>query len=230
MLSECGVSSRRRAEEIVRKGRVTVNGSLAKIGDKVDPKKDKIKVDGKDVVREDNNYYIMLHKPRGFISTMSDEKNRKCVAQLISDAPARVYPVGRLDKNSEGMLIMTNDGNFANSIMHPSNHVDKKYRVTVRPKVTEEQIIKMCTGIKSEGAVLSAKDVVVLKNESDKTILEITLTEGKNRHIRKMCEALNLDVARLKRTSIGTVKLGMLKPGKWRELTQEELRGLKKKR
>ena len=230
MLSECGVCSRRKAEEIILKGAVTVNGQPAKLGDKIDPRKDKIKVSGKEVVRENKNCYIMLHKPRGFISTMRDEKNRKCVAQLVSEAPLRVYPVGRLDKDSEGMLIMTNDGDFANSIMHPSNHIIKKYRVTVRPQVTEEQLVKMCTGVKCEGEVLSAKDVTVLKSEPNRVVLEITLTEGKNRHIRKMCEALGLEVARLKRISIGTVKLGMLQPGKWRELTPEEVRQLRKKR
>lgn len=229
MLSECGVSSRRKAEEIISKGCVTINGRLAKIGDKVDPKKDKIRVNGEDVSREDKKYYIMLYKPRGFISTMNDEKNRKCVSQLALDVPARVYPVGRLDKDSEGMLLMTNDGDFANLIMHPANHMEKKYRVTVKPGITEEQIVKMCTGVKSGEEVLAAKDVSILKSAPDRVVLEITLTEGRNRHIRKMCEALGLKVARLKRTSIGTVKLGMLQPGKWRELTTEELRRLKKK-
>lgn len=230
MLSECGVASRRKAETLILEGRVTINGRLAKIGDKVDPKKDNVKVNGIEVCKKVSNYYIMLNKPRGFISTMSDEKNRKCVAELVSDIPARVYPVGRLDKDSEGMLIMTNDGDFANSIMHPSNHIEKRYRVTVKPQVTEDQIVKMCTGVESEGEVLAAKNVKLLKNAPDRSVLEITLTEGKNRHIRKMCEVLGLKVARLKRTSIGEIKLGMLKLGKWRELSSEEIQKLRKKR
>ena len=133
-LSECGIASRRKAEELIKQNLVSVNGKTAKIGDKVDLSRDKISVDGKLVACEVKKYYIMLHKPRGFVSTMSDELSRKCVADLVRDVPAKIYPVGRLDKDSEGLLLMTNDGDFSNAILHPSRHVEKKYRVTVKPK------------------------------------------------------------------------------------------------
>ena len=133
MLADCGVASRRKAEEMIRAGLVTVNGETAQIGDKVDPRRDRVEVKGRSVRAREENVYIMLHKPRGFITTMSDEMGRKCVAELVRDIPGRIYPVGRLDRDSEGLLLMTNDGNFANMMMHPSMHVPKVYRVTVRP-------------------------------------------------------------------------------------------------
>ena len=141
-LAECGVASRRKSEELIEAGKVKVNGVKAQIGDKINPKKDTVTVSGKKVVRNKEHTYIMLNKPRGFITTMSDEMDRKCVAQLVKDVDARVYPVGRLDRESEGLLLMTNDGEFANHIMHPKKHVNKVYRVTVRPTITDEQINK----------------------------------------------------------------------------------------
>ena len=133
MLADCGVASRRKAEEMIRDWLVTVNGEIAQIGDKVDPRRDRVEVKGRSVRAREENVYIMLHKPRGFITTMSDDRGRKCVAELVKDVGERVYPVGRLDKDSEGMLVLTNDGEFANKIMHPKNGVYKIYRVTVRP-------------------------------------------------------------------------------------------------
>ena len=166
----------------------------------------------------------MLHKPRGFISTVSDDRGRKCVSDLVKDIPSKIYPVGRLDKNSEGLLLMTNDGDFANNIMHPSRHIFKKYRVTVKPNITEDQITQMCIGMEFDGVKTLPANVKVLLDGGNKSVLEITLQEGKNRQIRKMCESLGLSVVRLKRISIGSVKLGMLQPGKWRNLSKEEIK------
>ena len=150
VLAESGVASRRKSEELIEQGRVKVNGRVALIGDKVDPIRDKITVRGKPILANTEKIYIMLHKPRGFITTMSDEKERKCVAELIKDVPQKVFPVGRLDKNSEGLLLMTNDGAFSNMLTHPSRHVSKVYRVTVREKVTEDQLTKLTEGIQRE--------------------------------------------------------------------------------
>ncbi|MBQ8028727.1 MAG: rRNA pseudouridine synthase [Clostridia bacterium] len=225
-LSESGIASRRKSEELILAGKVKVNGVVASIGDKINPKKDSVTVSGKKVIKNDNLKYIMLHKPRGFITTMSDEMNRKCVAELIKDVPVRVYPIGRLDRDSEGMLLFTNDGEFANALTHPSKHVAKTYRVTVRPGITEEQLTAITQGIIIEDVKTAPAEVRVVTKEENRVVLEIILYEGRNRQIRKMCEAIGLEVARLKRTAVGSVKLGMLKQGAWRELNEDEVRKL----
>ncbi|MBQ3136126.1 MAG: rRNA pseudouridine synthase [Clostridia bacterium] len=225
-LSECGVASRRKSEELIEQGVVRVNGQIAFIGDKINPKNDTVTVKGKKIVKQKNHTYIMLHKPRGFITTMSDERDRKCVAELIKDVPGRVYPVGRLDRDSEGMLLCTNDGEFANAMTHPRKHVPKTYRVTVRPTVTQEQITELTTGIVIDDRTTAPAEIRVVTREEGRVVLEIILYEGRNRQIRKMCEAVGLEVARLKRTAVGSVKLGMLKQGDWRDLTEDEVRKL----
>lgn len=225
-LSECGVASRRKSEELISMGKVKVNGRIAQIGDKINPKRDTVTVNGKKVVSSKNKYYIMLHKPRGFVTTLSDEMDRRCVADLVKDIPERIYPVGRLDKDSEGLLLMTNDGEFANAMMHPKHHVPKTYRVTVRQNVTETMVDQLAVGIVIEGRKTAPADVRVLLKEDNRTVLEIILYEGRNREIRKMCESLGLDVIRLKRTQFGSVKLGMLAQGKYRDLTPEEVHKL----
>lgn len=226
LISQCGIASRRKAEELILRGEVKVNGSVAKLGDKVLPN-DKIYVRGKRIaVPKSPHRYIMLNKPRGFITTMNDERGRKCVAELVQDVGERVYPVGRLDKESEGMLILTNDGDFANKIMHPKNCIYKIYRVTVRPSINEEQLIKLETGVEIDGRKIAPAQVHVLHKEQNRVVLEIILHEGKNREIRKMCDAVGLEVARLKRTQIGGVKMGMLKQGDWRDLTNIEVKKL----
>ncbi len=222
-ISECGISSRRKAEELIISDKVFVNGKCAKIGDKINPQKDTVSVNGKVIKNDSGLRYIMLYKPRGFVTTMEDELGRKCVAQLVSDIDERVYPVGRLDKDSEGLLLMTNDGNFHNAMTHPTHNISKTYRVTVRPNVTDEQITAMVTGLQVDGRITALSEVRVLQKESDRVILEIILHEGRNRQIRKMCEELNLEVARLKRIAEGSIKLGMLPQGKWRDLTKEEV-------
>lgn len=226
ILADAGVASRRKAEEMIAAGDVRVNDQPVQVGDKADPKHDKITVKGRLLKTHTPNVYLLLHKPRGFITTMSDEKGRKCVADLVKDIPERVYPVGRLDRESEGLLLMTNDGAFANAMTHPSRHVPKTYRVTVHPSITEEQLTQMAVGIVIDGRRTAPAQVRVLKQEQGRVVLEIILHEGRNRQIRKMCEALGLEVARLKRTAIGPLRLGMLQPGDYRELTAQEINQL----
>ena len=226
-LSECGVASRRKAEEMIAAGKVKVNGKPASIGDKINPKNDTVVVAGKKIKKSSKkNTYIMLHKPRGFITTLNDEMGRKCVAQLIEDVGTRVYPVGRLDRDSEGLLLLTDDGEFANAMTHPTKHVPKTYRVTIRPSITEDQITALTTGIEIDGRMTMPSEVRVLEKKEGRVVLEIIIYEGRNRQIRKMCETLGLEVARLKRTQIGSVKLGMLKQGDWRNLSDEEVHKL----
>ena len=225
-LSECSVASRRKSEELIRDGKVWVNGKKASIGDKVDPKRDDVTVNGKKVTVVKQKYYIMLNKPRGYVTTMSDELGRKCVAELVLDVGATVYPVGRLDRDSEGMLLLTNDGEFANSVMHPRKHISKTYRVTVRSSVSKEQTEQLENGVLIDGRETLPAEVAVLEKTDARSVLQIKIFEGRNRQIRKMCEEVGLEVIRLKRTSIGSLKLGMLQPGKWRELTADEVHKL----
>ena len=229
VLSDNGIMSRRKAEEAIQQGRITVNGHPAVPGNPVNPMRDVIAVDGVRVrlQKKKKNYYIMMHKPRGYVTTTSDEMGRKCVTDLLEDAPARVYPVGRLDRNSEGLLLFTNDGDFANMVMHPSNHITKTYRVTIRPDITDEQAAKMSAGIELDGKMTLPATVLVLEKGEGRAVLQITLQEGRNRQVRRMCEAVGLTVARLKRTSVGPLKLGMLSPGEWRELKPSELTALR---
>ena len=225
-ISQCGIASRRKAEEMILNGSVKVNGKTAVLGDKVTAE-DKVFLKGKRIVMPKTKFrYIMLNKPRGFITTMNDDRGRKCVAQLVSNVGERVYPIGRLDKDSEGMVVFTNDGEFANKVMHPRNGVYKIYRVTVRPTIDEEQLIKLETGVEIDGKKTAPAIVHVIHKEQGRVVLEMILHEGKNREIRKMCEAVGLEVARLKRTQIGGVKMGMLKQGDWRDLTENEVKKL----
>lgn len=229
IIADSGICSRRKAEELIAQGRVKINGRPCKVGDKADPIKDIVSIDGERVVfeRKKTYRYIMLNKPRGYVTTMSDELDRKCLTELLDGVDARVYPIGRLDKNSEGLLLFTNDGNFANEIMHPSKHVTKTYRVTVRPDVDDEVLVKLSEGVVIDGRKTLPCTVLVLDKQPGRTVLQMTISEGRNRQIRKMCEAVGLEVARLKRTAVGPIKLGMLKPGTWRDLKPEELRALR---
>lgn len=225
-LAECGIASRRKSEELISAGKVKVNGVTASIGDKVNPKHDKVTVSGKKAVSVKKSVYIMLNKPRGFITTMSDEHDRKCVAELVKGINTRVYPVGRLDRESEGLLIMTNDGEFANALTHPSKHVSKTYRVTIRPEITKEQATAFRNGIEIDGRMTAPADLRILEAQDNRTVVEVTIYEGRNRQIRKMFEALGIEVARLKRTKVGNLKLGMLKQGDYRDLTPDEVNSL----
>ena len=230
VLAEQGVCSRRAAEQIIKEGRVKLNGHPVTIGDKMDTAKDLLTVDGKKIPipRKTEKYYYMLNKPRGFITTTADERGRKTVMELMQDVPVRVYPVGRLDKDSEGLLLLTNDGEFANLMTHPSHGVSKLYRVTVRPHATEEQLIQLTDGVVlDDGSKTLPSIIKVVTDETERTVMEITIREGKNRQIRRMCEAVGLDVIRLRRSALGALKLGMLQPGEHRELTPAELAALR---
>ena len=223
-LSTCGVASRRKSEELILDGKVKINGRVASLGDKVDPKRDKVTVRNKRVIPVTQKVYIMLHKPRGFVTTMSDEFERKCVSDLVKDVGVKVYPIGRLDKNSEGLLLMTNDGELSNKLTHPSSHVTKTYRVTVAGEVSDDEIENLSNGsISLDNKKVLPCDVFVMERKNDRTVLGFIITEGRNRQIRRMCEAVGLEVLRLKRTEIAGVKLGMLPQGSWRPLNEREL-------
>lgn len=229
IIADSGYCSRRRAEQYIQNGEVKVNGRPCSIGDKADPRNDLITVNGEKIRADGVTLrYIKLYKPRGYVTTMSDEQGRKTVTDLLDGIEERVYPIGRLDRTSEGLLLLTNDGSFANDIMHPTKHVAKTYRVTVAEKVTEEQINKLMAGVEIEPNVMTRPCIVnILLEEEERTVLEFIIKEGKNRQIRRMCEAVNLTVKRLRRTSIAGVKLGMLKPGEYADLTKEEMRILR---
>lgn len=230
VLADQGICSRREAERLIAAGKVKVNGHPITLGDKMDPDYDKVMIDGKTVriVRKRQYTYIMLHKPRGYLTTRADDRGRKTVMELVADVPAMLRPVGRLDKDSEGLLLMTDDGAFINMLTHPSGGVGKLYRVTVNPRATEQQIIEMSSGVVLDDGVKTQPCVIhVVVDEPGRSVLEITLHEGRNRQIRRMCEAVGLEVIRLKRSAEGPVKLGMLQPGEYRELKKSEISALR---
>ena len=226
ILAGRGLCSRRKAEEWIAAGRVSVNGQIAALGQSVDPNTDEIMLDGKPIPTGGEYVYIMLHKPRGFVTTLSDEQGRRNVTELV-DCGQRVYPVGRLDMDSEGLLILTNDGDFANHLMHPKAEVDKTYEVWVTDHVpgAEERLGRSIT---IDGYTIKPPRVKLLNVDGKMAHLYITIHEGRNRQIRKMCQAAGLRVTRLRRIAEGNVGLGDLKKGTWRYLTAEEIAHLKK--
>ena len=225
ILSSRGLCSRRKAEEWITAGRVSVNGAVAALGDSADPETDEIRVDGKELPKPDDFVYIMLNKPRGYVTTLSDEKGRPNAAQLV-DCGKRVYPVGRLDMDSEGLLLFTNDGEFANRLMHPKHEVNKTYRVLVE-RYSEEKLEKLKLPIELDGYQIRKPDVKLLRTrERGQAQILVTIHEGRNRQVRRMCDAAGMNVLRLQRIGEGKLKLGDLPLGKWRHLTREELAGL----
>lgn len=222
IISASGIASRRHAEELIRAGRVTCNGVICNLGDCADATTDVILVDGKPVQIAEKKVYIVLNKPRGFVTTLSDEKGRNNVAQLVADCGARVYPVGRLDMDSEGLLLLTNDGAFANNMMHPSHNVDKTYLVWVSG-YSAEGLHKLKAPIVLDGYKIRRPDVrLITSNDDGIAKFKITIHEGRNRQVRRMCDAAGMQVTRLQRISEGSLQLGNLPRGKWRYLTKDE--------
>ena len=222
IIASRGLCSRRQAEKWIEEGRVRVNGNTAHLGDTADVTEDVIEVDGKRLPKAGKKVYLMLNKPRGYVTTLSDEKGRKNAAELVAGCGTRVYPVGRLDMDSEGLLLFTNDGEFANLMMHPRHEVDKVYRVWVT-NFSPEKLEALKEPIELDGYRIKAPKVRPVRMEPTRAILDVTIHEGRNRQVRRMCQAAGLEVARLKRIAEGKLQLGDLKPGAWRELAPREI-------
>ena len=226
MLSARGVASRRKAEEMIQNGLVTVNGLPAKLGDTADPDADEILINGQPLPRQEAYIYILLHKPRGYVTTLYDEKGRPNAAQLVADCGVRVYPVGRLDMDSEGLLLFTNDGAFANALMHPKHEVKKTYDVWVTGYVPGAEV-RLARPITLDGYTIRPPKVKLIRAEGKKAKFQVTIHEGRNRQVRRMCEAAGMYCTRLRRIKEGSLSLGDLPLGKWRYLTEEEVSKLK---
>ncbi len=225
LISASGAASRREAEEMIKDGRVTLNGREAQLGEKADPEKDELLIDGKPLPNARARVYVMLNKPRGYITSVSDDRGRKTVMELLPDTGDRLYPVGRLDMDSEGLLILTNDGEFANLLMHPSKGKEKTYRVTVSGRFSG--VDKLEEPMEIDGKMTRPAKVTMLARKSSGAVLEVRIQEGRNRQIRRLCENAGLEVTRLKRVSVGNLRLGSLKPGQWRYLTEAEVKSVR---
>ena len=226
LISAAGLMSRRAAEEAIAAGRVEVNGEKAGLGDRADPAADHITVDGKELPRTEEKLYLMLNKPRGYVTTLHDEKGRRNVTELMTGLDARVYPVGRLDMYSEGLLLLTNDGDFANRVMHPSHEVTKTYRTWVTGADIEKAVKTLRRPMEIDGAAVRAQGVDIEQSFPGGALLNVRIGEGRNRQVRKMCEQAGLKVTRLQRIAEGGVELGSLKSGCWRRLTGDEIKSL----
>lgn len=226
--SDCGVMSRRAAEEAIKKGLVRVNGEVVSEGERITPGVDLVEYNGVPVIPSaDKKTYVLLNKPRGFVTTLSDEKGRRTVAELVASVGTRIYPVGRLDMDSDGLLLFTDDGELTNKLTHPRHEIPKIYHVTVSGKVSREKIDALSSPMIIDGyKILPVKTRVIDEGVSSST-LEMTLYEGRNRQIRKMCQQQNLKITRLCRVAIGNIRLGSLALGKWRYLTPAEVAYLK---
>lgn len=227
IMSVYGIASRRHAEKLIADGQVKLNGILAVVGDKADPDFDLIEISGKQLdTKRPEKVYVMLNKPCGFVTTMSDEKGRRTVLNLITDLKTRVFPVGRLDVNSEGLLLMTNDGEMTSKLTHPSHNIDKEYELRVRD-FSGEKLRKMAEPMQIDGYMIHPAAVRLLHKDGGGGILSVTIHEGRNRQIRKMCDLCGLEVVSLKRVSYAGLRLDNLLPGKWRPLTGDEIAYLK---
>ena len=222
VLSAHGAASRREAERMISEGRVSINGIIATIGQGVDPEHDLITIDGIKIAEKPDHVYLMLNKPKGYLTTVTDDRGRKTVMELVKDAGSRIYPVGRLDLNSEGLLLFTNDGEFANKVMHPSYNKQKSYLVEAQGDIgTAIELLRK--PLKIDDRIVCAVSVELVDASSNRGVLKITIVEGRNRQIRKMCTACGLMVKSLKRILIGSLELGTLKTGCWRYLTDDEV-------
>ena len=227
--TDCGILSRRAAEEEIKKGRVKVNGTVAEVGQKIDPTHDRVEYRGQviEATEKPRFTYVMLNKPRGYLSTVTDDRGRHTVTELVADAGVRLYPVGRLDMDSEGLLLLTNDGELTNRLTHPKHEIPKIYHVKIRGTVTAEQVKALSSSMEIDGYRILPVKTELISVKDDTSVLRMTLFEGRNRQIRKMCESQSLTVLRLCRIAIGDLKLGNLAPGKWRYLTKTQVDYLK---
>lgn len=227
ILSDYGIASRRKAEKLISDGKVRVNNIQASLGDKADPDRDKIKVDGVEINARPKRVYIMLNKPKGYVTTMEDEKGRRIVTDLLTGLKEKVYPVGRLDMDSEGLLLLTNDGELANRLTHPKYQVSKTYRVWVRGKSIARAADILRGDMTIDGQRLNRALLSNITDDGERGIIDITISEGKNRQVRKMCKQADLEVTRLMRVSESGLNLGNLPKGKWRYLSDSEIEHIK---
>ncbi len=228
LISQAGITSRRAAEELILNGRVAVNDRVVtELGSKADPSSDRITVDGRPLVIASQKLYILLNKPVGYMTTLDDPGGRPLVTDLLQGIGERVYPVGRLDYNTEGLLILTNDGEWANRLMHPRHEIEKEYHVRVRGKVHKSQLDQLAAGVEIDGSKTAPAVVRMVKSGEQNDWLSIAIHEGRNRQVRRMCEAVSLSVVRLKRVRYGALSLGPLKPGEFRHLGQAEVDALR---
>jgi len=228
IISAAGITSRRASEELILAGRVTVNGTVVtELGSKADPASDTVAVDGKPLTIAAKKVYLLLYKPVGYLTTLDDPEGRPLVVDLLKEVGERVYPVGRLDYNTEGLLLLTSDGEWANQLMHPRNEVEKEYHVRVRGKVHKSQLDQLAGGVEIEGRKTAPARVCMIKEGEQNDWFSITIHEGRNRQVRRMCEAVSLSVVRLRRVRYGMLTLGALKPGEFRYLSEAEVSGLR---
>lgn len=227
IISAAGVASRRAAEELILAGRVAVNGQVVtELGSKADQATDTITVDGKPLQVSKQRIYLLLNKPAGYMTTLDDPEGRPLVTDLLRDLGERIYPVGRLDYNTEGLLLLTNDGDWANRLMHPRHEIEKEYHVRVRGKVHQSQLDQLAGGVLIDDRKTAPGQVHLIKSGEQNDWISITIHEGRNRQVRRMCEAVSLSVVRLKRVRYGTLSVGGIKPGEYRLLTESEVREL----
>ncbi|SHJ65911.1 23S rRNA pseudouridine2605 synthase [Caminicella sporogenes DSM 14501] len=227
-IAMAGIASRRKAEEYIKQGKVKVNGKIVtEMGVKIDPDKDEVYFNGKKVFIQDKKIYIMLNKPEGYVTTLSDEFNRPKVIDLISGIDERIYPIGRLDYNTSGLLLLTNDGDLTNKLTHPKNHIDKIYIAKIKGIITAEKMKKFCSGIDIGGYITAPANIKLIEKYKKNCLVKIIIHEGKNRQIRRMMDILGHPVITLKRIAIGKLSLGNLKKGSWRYLSEKEVNYLK---
>jgi 23S rRNA pseudouridine2605 synthase len=227
-LSECGVASRRASEQLIADGRVQVNGEVATLGRSVEPETDTITLDGRELRQEQRLTYVLLNKPRGTVTTAKDTHGRKTVLDCLEGVKERVFPVGRLDMDTEGVLVLTNDGDLAHRLMHPSHGIEKVYVATVAGEIGEEALAKLASGVMLEDGMTAPAKVKLIRGERHSSRVQLTLHEGKKREVKRMCEAVGHPVLALKRIAFANLMGGHLRPGEWRYLTQQEVRLLKR--